>query len=178
MCGFYDSDINGEAIPADAVEITPELRSTLLAAQSEGKIIDFSVVPPVAIDPPSPPLSVIKAALAERLDGHAAAIYSRWTRFEAEYRARKAAAQTFKDAGYQGEPGLYVTSFAEPAGLTAHAAADAILAQAAALRTAQDALAALRMRKYDVARATAAEAAKALSDEIVAAMDEIARGIA
>ncbi|MCG8993331.1 hypothetical protein LH427_07795 [Laribacter hongkongensis] len=115
--------------------------------------------------------------LVRQIDDRAATIYNRWTRFEAEYRAREAAAQAFKDAGYQGDPGLYVTSFAEPAGLTARAAADAILAQAAALRAAQDALAGLRMRKYEVARASDVAVAQTLTDEIVAAMDGIAKGI-
>lgn len=124
-----------------------------------------------------PPLVDLATELGKKIDDRAAAIYSRWTRFEAEYRAREAAAQTFKDAGYQGEPGLYVSSFAVPAGLTKRAAADAILAQAAALRAAQDALAALRMRKYEVARAVNAESAQALADEIIAAMDEIMRRI-
>ena len=56
MRGFYDSDINGEAIPADAVEIPPELRSSLLAAQQNGQIIDWSGDLPVAVDPPPPTL--------------------------------------------------------------------------------------------------------------------------
>lgn len=123
-------------------------------------------------------LDAIKAPMIERIDAKAAAIYSRWTRFEAEYRAREAAAQAFKDGGYQGESGLYVSSFAEPAGLSARDAADAILAQAAALRAAQDALASLRMRKYEIARAADIAAAQALADEIVASMDDVARGIA
>lgn len=119
----------------------------------------------------------VSAMHAATIDAKAAAIYAHWTRFEAEYRAREVAAQAFADAGYLGDPGLYVTSFAEPAGLTAHAATDAILAQAAALRVAQDALAALRMRKYEIARAVDAESAQVLADEIVAAMDEIMRRI-
>ncbi|MNT82622.1 hypothetical protein D3C72_2223780 [compost metagenome] len=69
-----------------------------------------------------------------------------------------------------------MSSFAEPAELAARDAADAILTQATALRAAQDALAALRMRKYEVARSTTVEAAQVLTDEIISAMDEIARG--
>lgn len=122
-------------------------------------------------------LATARAVLGERIDSRAAAIYTRWTRFEAEYRAREAAAQAYKDADYQGEPGLYVVNFAEPAGLTARAAADAILAQATGLRSAQDELAALRMRKYEVARAADIDAADALTVEITSAMDKIARGI-
>ena len=120
----------------------------------------------------------LRATLLAAIDDCAAAIYSRWTRFEAEYRAREAAARDFVDAGYTGEPGLYVTSFAEPAGLSPRGAADAILAQASALRVAQNSLAALRMRKYEVRRAANAETAQLLADEIVTAMEVIAQGIA
>lgn len=133
----------------------------------------FSSEPPDMLSSPD-----LRAGLVDQIDNHAAAIYSRWTRFEAEYRTREAAAQAFKDAGYQGEPDLYVTSFAGPAGLTVRAAADAILAQSVALRTAQDALAVLRMRKYEVARAASIEVAQVQAAEIIMAMDEIAQGIA
>lgn len=37
-CGFYDSEINS-LIPGDSVEITKEEHSTLLSAQSEGRVI-------------------------------------------------------------------------------------------------------------------------------------------
>lgn len=37
--GFYTTEIHGDAIPADAVEITPEFHAELLAGQSAGKII-------------------------------------------------------------------------------------------------------------------------------------------
>lgn len=37
--GFYSRDIHGDAIPADAVEITDEYHSELLAGQSAGKRI-------------------------------------------------------------------------------------------------------------------------------------------
>lgn len=37
--GFYDSEIHGESIPSDAVEISKEEHASLLAAQSAGKVI-------------------------------------------------------------------------------------------------------------------------------------------
>jgi hypothetical protein len=37
--GFYDTDIHGENMPKDAVEITPELHRELIAGQSPGKRI-------------------------------------------------------------------------------------------------------------------------------------------
>lgn len=168
------------------------IRDGLVLGVLDGQIPDGVDIPagvPVSVGwqydggeflPPEPQvahLDGVKAHLVGRIDDRAAATYARWTRFEAEYRARESAAQAFKDAGYQGDPGLCVSSFAEPAGLTTRAATDAILVQAAALRAAQDALSALRMRKYEVARSTTTEAAQTLADEIIAAMDEIARGI-
>ncbi|MDN3238075.1 hypothetical protein [Pseudomonas sp. WAC2] len=52
--GFFDSDLTSRAsLPADAVEISTTLRDALIAAQSAGKVIDFSQVPPVAVDPAS-----------------------------------------------------------------------------------------------------------------------------
>lgn len=51
--GFYDPEIHGEAIPTDAVEITPEEHVALLDAQSKGKIIQSDIDGnPVAVDPP------------------------------------------------------------------------------------------------------------------------------
>jgi hypothetical protein len=51
--GFYTREIHGDAIPADAVEITDKEHADLLAAQSSGKIIQAdSNGYPVAVDPP------------------------------------------------------------------------------------------------------------------------------
>lgn len=52
---FYDAHIHGDAIPADAVEITTDEHQALLAAQSGGKIIASDADgKPVAVDPPPP----------------------------------------------------------------------------------------------------------------------------
>ena len=173
---FYESGMHGDRIPAEAIEIT-EAQWLELINNAGRRRFDFANLAVVDYVPPPAPLDVAKLGMVERIDSHAAAIYSRWTRFEAEYRARESAAQAFRDAGYQGDPGLYVTSFAAPAGLTTRAAADAILAQDAALRAAQDSLAALRMRKYEVARAADAITSQTLADEIITEMDAIARRI-
>ena len=53
--GFYTDEIHGEAIPADAVEITEEQHAELLAGQSTGKIITSDADGnPVLQDPPAP----------------------------------------------------------------------------------------------------------------------------
>jgi len=53
--GFYDTSIHGDAIPADAVEITEAEHASLLDAQSHGKVIhaDKNGMP-IAVDPPKP----------------------------------------------------------------------------------------------------------------------------
>lgn len=54
--GFYDTEIHGENIPADAVEITREQHAALLQGQSEGKQITADENGfPVLIDPPPAP---------------------------------------------------------------------------------------------------------------------------
>ena len=59
--GFYDSEIHGDAVPTDAVEITAEEHMALLNAQAAGKAIVPDVDGrPIAVDqpPPGPPASV------------------------------------------------------------------------------------------------------------------------
>ena len=103
-----------------------------------------------------------------QIDEAVAAIYGRFTRFQLEYTEREAQAQAYKDAGYTGPVPPRVSEFATPAGMPAQAATDLILAQAVNLRTAQGALSALRMRKYEVLRAATDAEAQAVAAEILA----------
>ena len=60
---FYLPEIHGSAIPADAVEITADEHSALLAGQSEGKrIVADANGRPVLADPPPLTLDEAKAA--------------------------------------------------------------------------------------------------------------------
>jgi len=53
--GFYDAAIHGDAIPADAVEITPTEHASLLAGQSNGqRIVADADGRPTLADPPAP----------------------------------------------------------------------------------------------------------------------------
>lgn len=53
--GFYNREIHGDNIPADAVEITVEEHQALLEGQSNGKIITADKNgKPVLVDPPLP----------------------------------------------------------------------------------------------------------------------------
>lgn len=61
--GFYDSEIHGDNIPADAVEITEEKHVALLEGQSQGKIISADENGyPILTDPPKPTAEQIKQA--------------------------------------------------------------------------------------------------------------------
>lgn len=118
--------------------------------------------------PPGPPFD--RAAAAQQIDEAVAGIYGRFTRFAIEYQEREAQAQAFKDAGYAGPVPAMVAQFATPAGMQAQAATDLILTQAVNLRTAQSALSALRMRKYEVLRAESDAQAQAAADAILQAI--------
>lgn len=116
----------------------------------------------------------LRRQLVEQVDSTIAAIYSRWLRFEAEYVAREAAARAFVAGGYEGEPGVWIMSFAVPAGLPAPAAADRIIEQADGLRTALEQLAALRMAKYGVQAATGEAEALVAYEAIIGQANVIA----
>jgi len=64
--GFYDREIHGDAIPADAVDVTAEEYAALLAGQGQGKIIAADADGrPVLQDRPSPlPDDLIKQQIA------------------------------------------------------------------------------------------------------------------
>lgn len=189
--GFYD-DTDGGFVPEGAVKISEDLYRTLLDGQAQGKqIIADKNGYPVLIEPAPTAYHELKdgkwvisapnqtALLAEKreqliasIDDKATAIYSLWTRFESEYKARKEAAEQFKNGGYKGEPSVYITSFAIPAGLDNKSATDIILQQAAGLQKLQDHLAAVRMRKYNLKHpGLTIEQMQSIHDEIVNEMN-------
>lgn len=122
-------------------------------------------------------LAAEQAALVEAVNSRAAAIYSEWAKFELEYRARESAALAYQATEFKGEPGIYITSYAEQAHLSNQQAAEAIIAQSAALRAAQEQLAALRMRKFEIERATTIESARTIASDIISAMDQVAAAV-
>lgn len=65
---FYTTEIHGENIPDDAVEITQEQHAALLQGQSEGKVITADENGyPILVDPPAPTAEQLAAqARAER----------------------------------------------------------------------------------------------------------------
>jgi hypothetical protein len=100
-----------------------------------------------------------RARWFNQVDDTIAAILTKYTRFERGYIEREAAAKAFFDSGYSIAPTTWITRFADNVGMDYPAAARLILAQAAQLRPAIQALENLRMDKYLVQRApTIAEA--------------------
>ena len=69
--GFYSRAIHGEAVPADAVEITAAEHQALLAGQSMGKrIVANEQGYPVLADPPAPTPEQIIASIAAAVQAH------------------------------------------------------------------------------------------------------------
>jgi hypothetical protein len=98
-------------------------------------------------------LAVNKAAWSKAIDDAVLAIYEKPMQLGDEYKAREAAAQAYKDAGYTGTVPARVLGFSTPAGMTPTAATNLILSQAEQMRGALASLADLRMQKYAVTRA-------------------------
>ena len=72
--GFYDSEIHGNNMPVDVVEITAEYHMALLAAQSSGKVINWVGDIPVAVYPPAPTLAEHRAQKFAEINAHASSL--------------------------------------------------------------------------------------------------------
>lgn len=191
--GFFDAD-SGD-VPQGAVQISQDLYRTLIEGQAQSKQITTNEQGyPVLIEPQPSPYHTLqngkwvidedkqaelralkRQQLIKAIDDKATSIYSHWTRFESEYKARKAAAQAYKSTGYQGEVNRYISSFATPAGISNQEATDLILMQAAELQKLQDELAAQRMRKYELRRPSLSEEQIQVTyEDIIQQMDNLA----
>lgn len=115
--------------------------------------------------------AALVAGLARSIDDAVAARITTATRFAMGYEQREAAALAYRARGYQGDATVWITRFATNVGMTAQAAADLILAQAAGLRAALEELEALRMDKYLVNAAKTVDQANAIAAGV---MDKIA----
>ncbi len=171
----YPSDIHADyeaagTLPDDLLEITkteyqtyflmPTPAGQQLGADKMGKPCFITV----AID-----IEMLRTNFIKQIDNESATVTTKWTRFAEEYKEREAAALEYKEAGYTGDVSIYITSFADPAGMAYQAATDLILKQADDLRTLQSQLAAERMRKYELkATGLTLEEITVLRNEIVA----------
>jgi hypothetical protein len=102
--GFYSTEIHGDNIPADAVEITAEDHAALLEGQSQGKIIvpDTSGKP-ILQDPPKPALADYKAQAQDAIDQAAGRTRAKYITVapgqEATYQAKAIEADAYVAAG-------------------------------------------------------------------------------
>ena len=191
--GFYDSTIH-TTWPEDAVWITDEQHTALLAGQSNGQVImPGKDGKPVLVSKAPSHLHqwngkewvLDKAAasqlLAESIDNGTKAIndlvddaYRHVTRFQPEYEVREQQARDYKAGGCKGEAPLQVAAFAKPAGKTACEATDIIIAQADNLRMVMGKLGALRMRKFELKGLKTASEVDKRTAEILAEIKPIA----
>jgi len=153
---------DGATIPADAGN-TDYLQYLQWVA-------DGNVAPP----PMGPDLPTTIAILSGQVDDAVASVYSVFTRFSQEYLMREQAAQAYVNSNYTIAPTIWVTSFATPANVSPQLAAQTILAQANQLNSALAALAAQRMRKYEIAASTSPTAAQSVYESIMGDIASIA----
>lgn len=161
--GFYSSEVHGDNIPDDAVEITAEEHAALLGGQSSGKrIVADSNGRPILVDPPAPSLAEVKTAALTAIDATAGAARARYITIapgqEATYLLKSAQATAFKAGGYVGPPPGLVQAEVDATGATPQQAADAILVQQAAWEIKAAQIESAR-RRGKVAAGAAAEAA-------------------
>ncbi len=124
--------------------------------------------------PPPPPIADVRADAKARIEAAFGAAMAPYLPRLPGYELREAQALAYKGAGYAGEVPGQVAAFQAAAGLTPRVATDTILSQAAAFRTALDALEARRMRKFEVEVMTDAAAIQAKAAQIAGEIKAIA----
>jgi hypothetical protein len=69
--GFYVTEIHGDNIPSDSVEISDDQHSGLMNGQATGKIISSDANGfPILADPPAPSIDEIKTAYSVAIQNH------------------------------------------------------------------------------------------------------------
>jgi hypothetical protein len=116
------------------------------------------------------------------IDAAVAEVCARPQRFVLEYQEREAQARTYIEridkGGGAGAAPPRIAAFAASAGMAPVAAARLTIAQADALRGALGQLSDLRMRKYEVIRASTVEAQHAVFEDVMGKIRQIAATIA
>ncbi len=110
---------------------------------------------------------ILTASIAA-IDDTSEMVINKWTRFTTEYEESEKAAIEYKAAGYEGDVSIFITSYADAAGVSYQEATDTILIQADGLRNLQAQLRAQRMRKYELKQPDLTlEQITTLRDEII-----------
>lgn len=133
------------------------------------KIVDKS---PEELAEDARTLASLKVDLMDQIDNMVEAIYHKWLRFDLEYYTREEKAKEYIDANYVGEPSLWITSYADAVQLPYDEAADQIVEQGDVARAVMELVAAQRMRRYVIERATTIEEAQQEYVEIVQNIQE------
>lgn len=114
---------------------------------------------------------VIKTSKADAkvaIDKAVCAIYGRYNPFVLEYTLRKEQADSFIEAGYEGDIPSQIKAISESSGLTPKEVADSIIADAQKLSTALEALSELRMKKLAVDGMNEVDVINAHKDAVLA----------
>ena len=174
--GFYDSNIHGERIPGDVVEITAEQHRGLLEGQSAGKVIQGDEHGnPVLMD--RPPLS--KQELQTEIDRAAGVARERFVSpgdlVDQEYKRAEEAARGFKTAGYPAsDVPSAVSSWASAKGWTDQQAADDIIATADYWYGAIDQIREIRLAGKAAVQAATADQREATAQQYIDQLNSLA----
>jgi hypothetical protein len=169
------------------VDITPQhnpeteaLGDETLTCDPESKsvLVKRAVVPIPAAEVKAR-LDAVKAAHMKQIEDTIVAVYAKPTTLAREYLLREGEAQAYVDSGYTADvdPDGLLKGFAIESGMALDAAADRVLAQAAAFRIAEPKLGNLRMKKYAVQRATTKAQADAILANVMAEVAAIVKTI-
>ena len=109
-----------------------------------------------------------KADAKSAIDSAVSAIYGRYNPFVLEYTLRKEQADSFIEAGYEGDIPSQIKAISESSGLTPKEVADSIIADAQKLSTALEALSELRMKKLAVDGMNEVDVINAHKDAVLA----------
>ena len=165
---FQLDAIEGETAERSAEILTERYN---LRSQLEMKVLVMKT--PVYVQPappPAPSLEQVQAQLVEMVDARASFIISQLTKFKLEHEEREKAAMEFKNGA---EPSLWISSFADNAGLSNEAAADLILYQASTQREILQELGVLRMDKYKIKNMKTKEETEQVFNTVYSAIIEL-----
>lgn len=130
--GFYSTEIHGDNMPADSVEIPDEQHAYLLEQQSAGLVIQGDADGmPVALPPPERPLDALQAQAQARIDAHYETLYFRNvpnSAIGAEYDAAYIVAKEWMKNTANPAPER-VKALAESYGITNEQAAQVVIAK-------------------------------------------------
>ncbi|BFN28470.1 hypothetical protein PSCT_01891 [Pseudomonas sp. SCT] len=179
---FYDPAIHGEALPADAIEITRQRHGELLGGLARGQRVVVQAGLPILIDPPAhvPTVEEVCTRIDTAADTARARVAGDPLR-AVEYDRARIEAQAFADAGYPADAVPRTVAAWAINGRTAQQAADSILAEAAAYTEALYVIRETRLAAKEQIRTLMAagevEQAQQLAEQTIAAIEAAVAGV-